>query len=113
MADMNMNERFPYQTVPDTNVEELNCKKIMERFVGHDFNDEMRVSNKYLDYAVALEKEGKDCLARRVYEMGYEEYTHARFQMETLIDEGYAISDEDRVMYENLKHRIKTLFRKS
>lgn len=107
------NEKFPYQTAADTRVEGLTCKKIIEAFVGHDFNDEMRVSNKYLDYAVALENEGKDCLARKVYEMAYEEYTHARFQMETIIDQGYAISDEDRVMYDNLKHRIKTLFRKS
>lgn len=94
-------------------VEDLDCKKIMERLLGHDLKDEMEISNKYLDYAAALEREGKDCLAKQVYEMGYEEYTHARFQMETLIDHGYMITGDDRVMYDNLHHRIKTLFRES
>lgn len=105
------NEKFPYQTTADRNVESLCPQKVYEAMLGHDFNDEMRVSNKYLDYAVVMEKDGNECIARRIYEMAYEEYTHARFQMELLIDEGYSISDEDRAMYNNLKHRIKTLFR--
>lgn len=96
-----------------TMVETLDCQKIMERFRTHDLKDEMEVSNKYLDYAIVLDKEGKDCIARKVYEMAYEEYTHARFQMELLIDEGCMVCDETRVMYEQLKHRIKTLFRQS
>ena len=89
------------------------CKDILHKFQTHDCDDEMRVSNKYLDYAVVLEREGKDCLARRVFEMAYEEYTHAKFQLMVLDDAGCTVSDELRCMFSNLEQRIETLFRQS
>lgn len=91
----------------------MNFEEVLKRMDSHDLKDEMEVSNKYLDYAVTAEHCGKDCIARRIYEMAYEEYTHARFQMELLIDCGWTIDDECRVMYEKLEHRLHTLFRES
>ena len=91
----------------------MTYKDILHKFKTHDCDDEMRVSNKYLDYAVALEREGEDCLARRVFEMAYEEYTHAKFQLMVLDDGGCMVSDELRCMFSNLEQRIETLFRQS
>lgn len=89
---------------------DMTCEMVLQCLYGHDFEDEMRTSNKYLDYAVALSKEGKDCMAKKVYEMAYEEWTHAKFQKHLLLDEGYDLTDDQLMEYDRLKDRVKRLF---
>ena len=96
-----------------TKTDEMSSKDILERLAGHDMKDEMEVSNKYLDYAIAFEKEGHEWLAEKFMEMAYEEFTHAKFQKHVLIDKGYTICDENTTMYHALKQRLMTLFRES
>lgn len=90
----------------------MNGDEVLKRIFDHDFMDEMEVANKYLDYAVALDEEGKSCIAKKFAEMGYEEYTHAHVQREILIGQGYVLPQESAMIFEQLKHRIRTLFRR-
>lgn len=90
---------------------EMTCKDVLKRLFDHDMMDEIDVSNKYFDYAVALDNEGKDCIAKKFAEMGYEEYTHAHVQRDILVDEGYVLTQETALAFEQLKHRVHTLFR--
>lgn len=90
----------------------LTCEDIMKRVFGHDMMDEIEVANKYLDYAVTIDNEGKDCIAKKFAEMGYEEYTHAHVQRDILVDEGYMLPKDVAMAFDQLKHRVHTLFRK-
>lgn len=90
----------------------MDCKDVMNALFTHDYMDEVETANKYLDYAVALDNEGKSCIAKKFAEMGYEEYTHAYVQRDLLLDHGFTPSYEQTTAYEQLKHRIHTLFRK-
>lgn len=89
----------------------MSCEEIMNKLFTHDLMDEIEVGNKYLDYAVALDNEGKECMAKKFAEMGYEEYTHAHVQRDMLVDHGFSLSTEQATAFEQLKHRIHTLFR--
>lgn len=95
----------------DTRGTTMTCEEIMKKLFTHDFMDELEVANKYLDYAVAFDNEGKSCMAKKFAEMGYEEYTHAHVQRDMMVDHGYALSTEQANLFEQTKHRIKTLFR--
>lgn len=91
---------------------DLSVNDVLHRVASHDFMDEIEVSNKYLDYAVALDDAGRDCIAKKFAEMAYEEYTHAHVQRDILFEQGCQIPSETTVAFEQLKHRIHTLFRK-
>lgn len=101
-----MDSKFKDGAVP------MSGSDVFKRVFDHDFMDEIDVANKYLDYAVALDEEGKSCIAKKFAEMGYEEYTHAHVQRDILVDQGYVLSQENAMAFEQLKHRIHTLFRK-
>lgn len=95
----------------DTREGSMSCNEIMRNLFVHDFIDELEVANKYLDYAIAFDNEGKDMMADKFAEMGYEEYTHAHVQRDMLVDGGFALSAEQAALFEQTKHRIHTLFR--
>lgn len=80
---------------------------ILDRFVGHDLLDEIEVSNRYLDYAEALYDDGKKDLAMDVFEMAYEEFTHARFQKYCLENMDRDIPDDLMLHYHKLKDRFR------
>lgn len=90
---------------------DLDCKAILARIAYHDMMDEIMVSNKYIDYAVALEKEGKSEMANIFAEMAYEEFTHAHIQKDMLLKHGYSMTEEGEEAYHDLKERFKHTFR--
>lgn len=90
---------------------DLTPQDILDRLATHDMMDEIEVSNKYLDYAEALNDAGKNELAMQVYEMAYEEFTHARFQKHILAEMDRDVPDELMLHYHRLKDRFRQLFR--
>lgn len=77
-----------------------------------DFCDEMHDSNKYCDMAMAAEMMGDLDLARGLYAMSHDEYTHAKFIHDNLIDWGCEISEKEMMEWHELKERIHRKFRR-
>lgn len=90
---------------------EITMHDIKESF-KEDFPDEIHDANKYCDMASAAEMEGHEHLAKGLYEMAHDEYTHASFIHDTLIDLGCEISEKDMMMWHELKERIHRKFRR-
>lgn len=76
-----------------------------------DFCDEIRDANKYCDMAHTAEMEGHEYLARGLYEMAHDEYTHAKFIHNMLIDWGYEIPEKEMMKWHELQERIHRKFR--
>lgn len=95
----------------ETVTKQLNLDVILDCFAGHDMLDEIDVSQKYIDYSCALKRDDQMELAELVAEMAYEEFTHARFQKEVLMDHGVPIDPEVLGAYEELKERLERMFR--
>lgn len=89
----------------------MSGEEVMQHVFTHDMCDEIHIANKYLDYAIALDNEGRECVAKKFAEMGYEEYTHAYVMRDMLIERGFTLSQETAMTFDQLKHRIHTLFR--
>lgn len=90
---------------------EITMHYIKEAF-KEDFCDEMADSNKYCDMAHAAEMEGHEELARGLYAMSHDEYTHAKFIHDHLIDWGIELSEKEMMMWHELKERIYRKFRR-
>lgn len=88
---------------------EIKISDIKEDF-KEDFSDEIQDANKYCDMAMAAEMEGHEHLAKGLYEMAHDEYTHASFIHDNLIDWGCEISEKDMMMWHELKERIRRKF---
>lgn len=76
-----------------------------------DFLDEIEDGNKYCDMAMAAEEMGHADLARGLYEMAYDEYTHAHFIHDNLVDWGCEIPEKEMLKWHELKERIHRKFR--
>ncbi len=76
-----------------------------------DFLDEIEDSNKYCDMAMAAEEMGHTKLASGLYEMAHDEYTHAHFIHDNLVDWGCEISEKEMLKWHELKERIHRKFR--
>ena len=76
-----------------------------------DFLDEIEDCNKYCDMAMAAEEMGHTELARGLYEMVHDEYTHAHFIHDNLVDWGYEIPEKEMLKWHELKERIHRKFR--
>lgn len=90
---------------------EMNMGDIKEAF-KEDFPDEIHDSNKYCDMAMAAEMTGHNELARGLYEIAHDEYTHAKFIHDHLIDWGCEIPEKEMVEWNELKERIYRKFRR-
>lgn len=90
---------------------EMTMADIKEAF-KEDFCDEINDSNKYCDMANVAEMAGHEELARGLHEMSYDEYTHAKFIHDNLIDWGCSIPEEEMVKWHELKERIHRKFRR-
>lgn len=76
----------------------------------NNFSDEMKDANNYLDLAMQNEAAGNDKVAKGLYLMGKDEYTHARFIYCNLIEHCDAMPKEQMVEWNNLNCRIHSLF---
>lgn len=76
-----------------------------------DFLDEIEDCNKYCDMAMAAEEMGHTKLASGLYEMAHDEYTHAHFIHDNLVDWGCEIPEKETLKWHELKERIHRKFR--
>ena len=76
-----------------------------------DFLDEIEDCNKYCDMAMAAEEMGHTELARGLYGIAHDEYTHAHFIHDNLVDWGYEIPEKEMLKWHELKERIHRKFR--
>lgn len=90
---------------------EMTMSDIKEDF-KKDFPDEIHDSNKYCDMAKAAEMEGHVELAKGLYAMAHDEYTHAKFIHDNLIDWGCEIPEKEMMEWHELKERISRKFRR-
>lgn len=87
-------------------------KDILDRIANHDLMDEIKVGNKYLDYVHAMRDECPET-AHKLYEMAYEEYTHARVLRDILLESGYKMTDDGEEELHDFKKRLEAMFRKA
>lgn len=76
-----------------------------------EFGDEMEDSKMYFEMAKAAEHMNNMELASGFYEISKEEYTHARFIREMLIDHGVTIPEAHKAMWEETEERMMRYFR--
>lgn len=76
-----------------------------------DFLDEIEDCNRYCDMAMAAEEMGHTKLASGLYEMAHDEYTHAHFIHDNLVDWGCEIPEKEALKWHELKERIHRKFR--
>lgn len=89
---------------------ETSMSDIKETFKD-DFYDEIEDSNKYCDMAMAAENMGHTELARGLYAMSHDEYTHAKFIHDNLVDWGCEIPEKEMMRWHELEERIRRKFR--
>ena len=76
-----------------------------------DFCDEINDCNKYCDMAMAAEREGNEHLEKGLYAMAHDEYTHAKFIHDMLVDWGCEIPEKEMMKWHELKERVHRKFR--
>lgn len=77
-----------------------------------DFPDEMGDCNTYLSMAMAAEEMGHEELAKGLYAMAHDEFTHASFIHENLVDWGVEIPEAEMAKWHELKERVMRIFHK-
>lgn len=95
-------------TIANDTVVGITCEEVLHRLATHDLMDEIKVSNKYLDYAAIAKKAEKNEMSATFYEMAYEEFTHAKVQEKILLEHGYSITENASMALHDLKERLKT-----
>lgn len=90
---------------------EMTMSDIKDSF-KEDFPDEVHDSNRYCDMAMAAEMMGHETLAKGLYEMAHDEYTHAKFIHDNLIDWGCEIPEKQTMEWHELQERIRRKFRR-
>lgn len=90
---------------------EMDMTDIKESF-KEDFPDEIHDSNKYCDMAMAAEMMGHTELAKGLYAMAHDEYTHAKFIHDNLVDWGCVIPEKEMMEWHELQERIHRKFRR-
>lgn len=91
--------------------EEMTMHDIKAAF-KEDFMDEVEDANKYCTMAHTAEMAGHEHLEEGLYEMALDEYTHAAFIHENLIDWGCEIPETEMMKWHELKERIDRKFRR-
>ena len=89
---------------------EMTMHDIKEAF-KEDFPDEIHDSNKYCDMAMAAEMMGHEELAKGLYMVSHDEYTHAKFIHDHLVDWGCEIPAEEKMNWHELEERVSRIFR--
>ncbi|MDE7089366.1 MAG: hypothetical protein K2O54_04540 [Prevotella sp.] len=82
----------------------------VKSYFAKELPDEIHGCCKYLDLAKMAEDAGEAELAHGLYEMARDEYTHAKFIHDHLIDWGCEIPQEEVTKYHQMKERIFRIF---
>ena len=88
-------------------------KMDIKEYFKHEFPEEIEGCNKYCDLAKKAEEKGDRKLAYGLYEMGKDEYTHAKFIHDYLIEWGCEIPDHQASRFRQTKERVERLLRQS
>lgn len=88
----------------------MTMQNIMDKFKS-ELPDEIEGSHDYLKMASCAEEMSYHNLSRGLYEMAKDEYTHAKFIMDTLLDNDIAIDSEQSAKFKELEGKIHKLFR--
>lgn len=83
---------------------------VVERELKERFMEEIGDSNDYLNMANIARSEGCVSLAKGLCAIAWDEFTHAKFIYEHLIDSGYDIPENELMKWHELKERIKRKF---
>ena len=82
----------------------------VKSYFSKELPDEIDGCCKYLDLAKVVDNAGNAEVARGLYEMARDEYTHAKFIHDHLIDWGCDIPQEEAMKYHQMKERIFRIF---
>lgn len=107
MTDMNINVEAVEKHHEDHSITMGTIKNDFKE----DFLDEIDDCNRYCDMAMAAEDMGHVKLAKGLYAMAHDEYTHAHFIHDNLVDWGCEISEKEMMEWHELKERIHRKFR--
>lgn len=99
--------KMSFDKMDDVEIEMKDIKRVFKE----DFMDEISDCNKYMDMAMAAEKAGETALARGLFAMSHDEYTHAKFIHENLVDWGYEIPEKEMMKWHELEERVGRKFR--
>lgn len=84
-----------------------------EEIVKHlqeKFTAEIKDADAYMNMAETAEKMGKEDMARGLYMMAKDEFTHADFIADTMKEHGASATKESWAAFEALKTRMQPLF---
>jgi rubrerythrin len=107
LTDMDMGAEHTKKTNEDHTI----TLEMIKNDFKEDFLDEIEDCNKYCDMAMAAEEMGHTKLASGLYEMAHDEYTHAHFIHDNLVDWGCEIPEKEMLKWHELKERIHRKFR--
>lgn len=74
------------------------------------FPEEMQDARKYFEMAKEADAAGEEDLAEGFMEMAHDEYTHAQFIYNEMMDEHHPIVDAYKKMWEELDSMMVNLF---
>lgn len=74
------------------------------------FSEEIKCADGYMTMAENAEKMGKEDMARGLYMMVKDEFSHADFIADTMKEHGLSATKESWAAFEDLKKRVEPLF---
>lgn len=88
---------------------EMTFKDVIGK-LKEDLCDEIKDTKKYLEMSKVAEHAGHGKAARYLHEIAKDEYSHATFIYEYLIEEGIEIPEKDSLKYQELKTMASRAF---
>lgn len=85
-------------------------KEVLDE-LKQDFSEEMHDCNKYLDMAKAMRDDHEGEMSEGLYLIAHDEFTHAEFIKKCLMEEGFAMTEDERQKWQDLKERHNHIFR--
>lgn len=99
------------EVVTSSMEKEHDCSEMsVKEYFKEAFSDEMKDCNSYCDLARKAEDQGDKQLAYGLYLIAKDEYTHAKFIHDHLIEWGCEIPECEMAKYHQTKSRISHIF---
>lgn len=87
----------------------MEYKEVVDK-IKENFPDEIHDCNCYLDMAQAAKADNRTDVAHGLYLIAQDEYTHAKFLRECMIDMGISVPKEEDHKYMDLEERLQRVF---
>jgi ferritin len=100
--------------ISNTKVTTKSTMMTLDEIISHfnkELPDEINGAKSYLKMAKSAEEMQHHTLARGLYEMAHDEYTHAKFIREILIDNEVQIPSDIQTTYTEVEEHMCKLFR--